>query len=231
MGRWDDEALTATTDAKSVVKYLAELSPAHVTVDAHSHEKSGYNYADVVQMLSDLGVPATGVLGGFIATPPSSENWTRFRNGPLRGLRSPYPLWSPSVLWGGASGQHRDDPHASGVWRPKDAEHFFEDDPTQSPPNIGGYTSDRVSGDGVAELLYLLRTGRLEEGHMYTATIMVDQCNLDADRTILTTVRDIIDGFAPDVATGDLVWATLPEVLRVWREEYGSTATVYQKVP
>lgn len=222
---WDDAGASGTTDGKNIVRWLAELAPDQIAVDAHSHERSGWNYADVAFLLQQLGVPTTGLVGGYIASPPSQQSWTRLR-APLVGLRPPYPVWQAQALWGGGSGNHRDDPRASGIWRPRDAEHFFEDDPSQALPNIGGWTEGLASGDGVADLLQRLRTGQLEPGRMYTATIMVPQCNLDSDPTLLPTLATILDRFVPDVATGDLVWATLPTILRTWREQYGSAPVV-----
>ena len=218
---WDDAAVTGPTKGRNIVRYLAELSPAHVAVDAHSHERSGWNYADVATLLSSLGVAPTGIVGGYIASPASAQTWTRLRS-PLRGLRPPHRTWQALALWGGGSTNHVDDPRASGVWRPRAPESFFEDDPAQALFNIGGWTGEVASGDGLARLLDLLRTGHLEDGRMYTATIMIPQCLLDSDPTLIPTVEAIVDRFAPDVATGDLVWATLPTMARVWREEYGS---------
>jgi hypothetical protein len=181
----------------------------------------------VAQLLAQLGVPDTGVVGGYIANPPPAQTWTRLR-APLVGLRPPFPVWQARVLWGGGSGNHVADLRASGVWRPRDAEHFLEDDPGQALFNIGGWTGDIASGDGVAALLEKLRAGQLEEGRLYTATIMIPQCRLDQDRALLPAVAAIVDRFEPDVATGDLVWATLPEIARVWRETYGSAAVILE---
>ncbi len=222
---WDDAAVTGDTEGKNVVRWLAELAPDRIAVDAHSHERSGWNYADVAHALAQLGVPPTGIVGGFTASPVELESWTRLR-APLTGRRPPYPAWQAQALWGGASPGHRDDPRASGVWRPRDAEHYFEDDPASTLPNIGGWTADVASGDGLATLLDLLRTNRLEPGRMYTATIMIPQCNLDSDPALQPAVAAILDRFAPDVATGDLVWATLPSVLRTWHEEYAQVPVV-----
>lgn len=223
--QWDDDATMGPTLGKNIIRYLAELSPEHVAVDAHSHENSGWNYADVAYQLTLLGAPPTGIVGGYIANPPSAETWTRLRK-PLQGLRPPYPVWQAVALWGGGSAYHRDDPRASGIWRPRDAEHFFEDDPGQALFNIGSWTGDLTAGEGLTRLLEMLRTGRLEEGRLYTATIGIQQCRLDADPSLMSAISGIVDRFAADVATGDLVWATLPTVGRVWREEYGQAPAV-----
>lgn len=78
----------------------------------------------------------------------------------------------------------------------------------------------------IAALLALLREGRLESGKMYTATIMIPQCELDSDPTLVPRVGLLIDQFREDVERGDLVWATLTEMARVWRADYESSPLV-----
>lgn len=104
--------------------------------------------------------------------------------------------------------------------------HFFEDDPAQTLPNIGGWTSEQAAGDRPADLLDRLRTNRLEPGRLYMATIMIQRCNLDSDSTLQPAIAALLDRFAADVATGDLVWATLPTVLATWRGEYAQAPVV-----
>jgi hypothetical protein len=89
--------------------------------------------------------------------------------------------------------------------------------------NVGGFTSDAA---GVDDLLTRLRAGSLEEGRMYTASIFVNQCGFSADET--AGYARFIDDHAADVASGDLVWATLPEVVRIWREDYASAPVILQ---
>ena len=102
---------------------------------------------------------------------------------------------------------------------------FFEDDPSQSLPNIGGYTGDLVATDGVHALLDMLRAGELEEGRMYTATIMVAQCDLDLDGA-LDEVQSVLDDLAPEVHSGDLVWSTLADVRSTWLDTYDAQPVV-----
>ena len=152
--KWDTTAVTSATGGKNLVRYLNELSPTHIQVDAHSHENIGgqyvelprFNYADVAAFLVELGVPTSNVVGGFIANPASDENWTRFGAGVTSLVRSPGYRWAPTLLWGAGSANHVDDPQASGVWNPKSPSEFMVDDPAHQPlPNVGGYIKD--SGD------------------------------------------------------------------------------------
>jgi hypothetical protein len=56
---------------------------------------------------------------------------------------------------------------------------------------------------------------------------MIPQCDLDSDPMVLASVATIIQTLAPHVARGTLAWATLPEMLRIWRDEYQSRANVF----
>ena len=60
---------------------------------------------------------------------------------------------------------------------------------------------------------------------MYTATIFLNQCTLTSGK--IAELASFIDAHTADVSNGLLVWATLPEVVRVWREEYESRPTIY----
>ena len=219
----DTGSVTADTDNKNLVQWLSEAALGTLTVDAHSHEHGGYNLADVAKQIVDLGGPDNGIVGGFIANPPEQANWERFWE-PMVALQSSYEFQARS-LWGGGSDMHVDDPRASGVWRPKDHEHFLEDDPSGTLPNIGNYTSEKLEATGVLSLLEMLRAGELEEGRLYTVTVMMSQCDLDLEGEI-EQLQSVLDTLAPEVETGDLIWATLPDVLSTWQETYGASAVV-----
>jgi hypothetical protein len=227
VSQWDDATARATTSGMNIVEYLSRMAPEQVVVDAHSHERRGYNYADVAYLLETLGVSSTGVVGGFIYTPASRETWTRLQTG-LRGQRYPSAFWQPEILWGGGSANHMADSNASGIWRPKSAAEFHTDDPTQRLINIGHYVGGPLESYGIEDLLDRLRAGTLEPGHMYTATMMIPQCELDSDPAAIPRVLDIIDNFADAVGDGSMVWATLPEMARIWHDEYGSTPTIFR---
>lgn len=234
--RYDDATVMASTGGQNLVSWLATFAPGSVTVDAHSHEHrylgEPVSYADVAALVAELtGLPSTGVVGGFLAAPAGDEDWTRFRAGPVVALRvrSAGYAWSPGVLWGSGSPMHVADVDISGVWRPTDGDHFDVDDPASTLPNIGVWYPTEESARGLDDLLGRLHAGTLEAGHLYTVTIMSTHCDLDAAR--IAEVRSIVDAHAADVAAGDLVWATLPEVLRAWREDYGAVPTILHNAP
>lgn len=227
MAAWDDSAARASTDGGNIVKYLSELAPDRLVVDAHSHELRGYNYADVSYLLTQLGVESTGVVGGFIYTPSSRANWTRFR-APVAGSKYRTATFNAVTLWGGGSADHRNDSTASGIWRPKSTTEFHTDDPAQRLTNIGHYTGDVLSADGALDLVGRLRRGELQPGHMYTATIMIPQCEIDSNPDTVPAVQGIIASLSDAVRNREVVWATMPDMIRIWRDEYGSVPTVFQ---
>ncbi len=224
---WETAAERDTTGGLNLVHYLNTMAPGHIQVDSHSHEGRGYNYADVAYLLAQLNVPPNGIVGGFIMSPVQNQTWTRLR-APLKGQKYPAYTWQATALWGGGSAGHRTDSNASGIWRPSSAEAFEEDDPNQALLNVGNYpgTDHAVDPEPIAALLTALREGRLQAGRMYTVTIMIEQCELDNDPTLIPRAGLLIDQFQEDVAKGDLVWATLTEMVRVWRADYGSTPLI-----
>lgn len=227
-GQWEtDEIRRTTTFGQGIIQLLATAAPNQIRVDAHSHEHSGYNYADVTYMLQSMGAPSTGVVGGFISNPASSADWVRFR-GPLTGQRYPGFTWQATTLWGGGSASHSSDQSASGIWRPKNPVEFFTDDSALTLINIGNGTSENgaYTSAGAVDVFQRLQAGQLEQGRMYTASLMLSQCDFDTNANVLPYITGILEAAAPYVASGDVVWAPLPEMARIWRDEYGSQAAL-----
>ena len=224
---WETTAERDRTQGLNLVHYLNTFAPGRIQVDAHSHELRGYNYADVAYLLQALNVPPNGIVGGVTINPVASETWTRLRQ-PLVGRKYPAYAWQATILSGAASPGHRDDSNASGIWRPKAAASFHEDDPAQALLNVGIYpgAGSTLDPEPIAGLLTMLRSGQLQAGRMYTVTMMIPQCELDSDPTLIPRVGTLIDQFRADVDNGDLVWATLTEMVRVWRADYGSVPLI-----
>ena len=226
--QWEtDDIRRATTFGQGIIQLLATAATRQIRVDAHSHEHSGYNYADVVYMLQSKGAPPTGIVGGFISNPASAADWVRFR-APLTGQRYPGFTWQATTIWGGGSGGHADDQSASGVWRPKSPSDFFTDDSSQTLFNIGNGASENgaYSTAGAVAVFTKLQAGQLEQGRMYTASLMLSQCDFDTNPAVLPFITGVLAAAAPYVASGDVLWAPLPEMARIWREEYGSQAAL-----
>ena len=229
---WDTPDVMKDTDGKNLNNFIAEFDPEHITVEAHAHPGRGspaYNYADVAYWITSMGIKDEKVLSGFIYYPVDKEDWTQFKN-PQTGRYFTNYSWKPEIMWGASEGGHTSmDSKDSGIWRPKDATHFYEDDPNGNIIYVGGHSSvvDIISeqGNNIRTLISELHAGKLKEGEIYTASIFLNPCSL-TDKDIDEYAK-IIDEFKTEVDDGHLVWATLPEIVRIWKTEYNSKPNIY----
>ena len=225
MQAWETEAERAETDGDNLLAYLASAFPGQVVVDAHNHDTS-HNYADVAYLLRESGVPDTRVVGGHVWYPVESADWERFRD-PLPGIAHD-TLWSPAILWGGATLQHAGpDSEASGVWRPRSAVDYHEDDPEGTLIVMGNFVDAKFEigqGGGIQILLDELRAGNHPEGVMLTVSVFFDQCGLTEED--VAQVVALIEKHKSDVEAGDLVWATVPDLIAAWETDYGARAYI-----
>lgn len=234
--KWETPALMATTNDKSILRYLKE--DLGISVEPHSHEcatasaaalannpefADGCNYADVACLIESLGVTPGPVVGGFIVNPPEDADWERFRSA-LQGVVYPDCSWQAETLWGGGSSQHVDDPLLSGVWHPMDHDNYAVDDPAQNLPSIGN------GGGLVRFLIQDIETGQAPAGKIYTHTFTVFELNVyQQGDSALSVFENQLTQLQPYLDDGRVIFATLPEVLEIWRIVYGSEPNVYDR--
>jgi hypothetical protein len=219
VARYDVGSVTASTGGMNVIQWMASMG---VSIDPHAHE-SKYNYADVAALIASLGVEPSAVVGGFLYQPVASADWERFLDGALAGRAIAGASWDPAILWGAATGQHQgDDDETSGVWRPADAAHFSTDDPSSDLVYVGNCTS---TYEGLEQLIGDIESARVPAGGFYTASIMLGQGTFDS--ATVAEVEAILEQLAAEVASGRVVYATLPEVVEVWEEGYGAEPSRY----
>ena len=158
-----------STNGKNVLQYIHE--DLGVVIDPHSHEKDGYNYTDVAYLLEQLGVGGTTVIGGHIWDPslPQFAHWDRFRN-EVQGTQYPMFSWRGDILMGSGTPNHTNDPTVSGIWHPRDAQHYWEDDPDGNIIAVGAYKNDL---EGIAALADLYDNGSVDKTCMLTSTFHV----------------------------------------------------------
>lgn len=211
----------AGTNGKNMVRYLFE--DLGVSVDPHSHEKAGYNYADIAYLMELLGVQASGVVGGLVASPPEDSK-LEYLWGLTHGSNYPAYEWRPELLWGGGTSGHVDEEQlwVSGVWHPQDNEHFDVHDPEAPLPVVGHYQS---SWEGLDKLLALQAAGELTAGKIYTVSIFSRQNDFSDAYTAEFAAR--LATYDDETADGRLVWTTIQETYEAWVERYGSEPNIF----
>ncbi|NBS41955.1 hypothetical protein EBS80_04855, partial [bacterium] len=214
------DAGDASTNGKNVLRYLSE--DLGFAVDPHSHEKNGYNYADVAYLIKANGVEPSHVVGGFIAS-PADQSKLSYLSTLTHGSKYPTYEWKPEILWGGGTGNHVNESALwiSGIWHPKSASSYAVDDPSAPLPVVGHYES---GWNGLDQLLALQGEGKLTEGNIYTVTIMSDQP--DFTDSYVSAFSAKLDEYADETAAGKIVWATIEETYDAWVDSYGSKASI-----
>ncbi len=210
---------TESTNGKNLLNWLVE--DMGFSVDPHSHENLGYNYADVAYLIEQHGVEASGVVGGFLAAPVSDSKWDYLQL-PIRANKYDF-VWTPEIAWGGGTALHQneEDLWISGVWIPESAEAHDVHDSDGRLPNVGGYTPD---WDGLQELIDMHEDGELDSTKIYTFSKTLAQDWLD--EAFVEEVRDEIRAVQGAVDDGVLAWATIQEIVEVWESEYESEGNV-----
>ncbi len=211
------------TDADNVLRHLRD--ELGVTIDPHSHEQGGYNYTDVAHLLELLGVGGSTVIGGHIWDPSLAQfaEWDRFRE-PVAGLIYPEASWRGDVLIGAGTPDHLDDPLISGVWRPLDRDHFFDDDPDGNIVAVGSW-HDAVAG--VEELVALYADGVVPADVMLTTSWNLRPSSITAPGGIDDLEATILAPIAALRDQGLVVVSDFETLVSTW-EAAGARAAVYQ---
>lgn len=220
VAKFDTGSVTNNTEGKNIVRWMHEN--LGIEIDPHAHETQ-YNYADVAYLIEQLGVMPSKNVGGFLYYPPdNAQGWEKHING-LEGKVYPAYFWKADNLWGAATYLHQGpDDRSSGIWRPKDRDNFYVDDPNQRLLYIGG----GCGGDsGVKKLLDDISSGRAPSEGFYTANLMVIQ-DFMTESSIQQLGR-FIDSIATFVAQGRARWTTLTQMAQIWKTEYSGKSFRY----
>ena len=224
---YEDAGLRASTGNLNVLRFLRDsLATA---IDAHSHEGSGYNYTDVAHLLDSLGVGGTTVIGGHIWDPalPQFSQWDRFRV-PLRGQQFPSVLWRGDILMGSGTPNHVNDPIVSGVWRPKDRNSYFEDDPAGNIAVVGAWRSDIP---GIIELAARYRSGQTATTCMLTGSMHITPSMLTAAGGLAEVENTVVKPLSALRESGQVKFTDFTALVATWKADFGARACIYRVSP
>ncbi len=205
---------TPETGGQNFLRHIKKLG---FEVDPHAHE-SQYSYADVAYLIQELGVTPSNLTGGFIASPPADSKLEYLWH-PIQGRQYPAFTWQAEILWGGATSLHIDEESlwVSGIWKPKDNEHFTEHSDGAPLPHIGG------CGRSCEQLIQLQQSGELDPEKIYTCTLFYPQHRLPLDGYIEDAEREI----QYLNASGKVRWVGLAEVIKIWERQYNSEPNIF----
>lgn len=229
----------------NVLRSLSASYPANVDIDAHAHESTTKNYADVANLLERVSGARNGIVGGFTAVAcranSAAPDWEKFRLplSPKSGssLSGSGSNFNATALTLGASAGHTCDPSVSGIWRPASASNFYSDDPTQTLPVIGtGYAVSGLTESvaAISRLLDDLKAGRLENNTMYTASVTISHCNMHLSNrgSSPAEVAAYIDAInALDDSNDYIRWATFSQMINLWKSSYGQRPSLWRGQP
>jgi hypothetical protein len=218
---YETPELMAVTNNKNLVRWLSE--DMGLSVDAHSHENYGYNYADVAYLIDSLGVTPNQVIGGHIYDPFSDkfQDWERFRM-PLAGEHYPQALWTGSILMGSGTPNHTYDPEPSGLWRPKGKYEYWTDDPAGNIVCVGQYSGDVA---GVERLVQLYQNGTVAPAQILTASLYVGQ---SFPPGMVAAYEDsVVKPLLALQEAGSIRIVTFTELVEIWQTRYHGVAHLY----
>ncbi len=241
-GCWKWEIKTPISGIKSntnnltIIQYLESLGHE---VDPHSHEGSGYTYADVAFLLTKCGGTDTRVAAGHRLDPTTfaalDYDHLTAAGGVAPGIYTSAqpdpanraPNWFPVLLMGGASASHENDPHVSGIWRPASAASYLSKSSTNSGlPAVGGWSDDLRQ---VARLAADLASGAIaHDGKVWTANIATNHRDIVDDTFLQTEVRALLDTLKTWQDVGTIITNNYRHLLdNVWPSQFSGAQNLY----
>lgn len=157
----------------------------------------------------------------MIADPPEKSDYEHLTM-PIHGNHFNFE-WQARWLWGDATLLHTHDTETAGIWRPKDAEHFYVNDDSALIPCIGKYTNDIEGG---YDLVERAEAGNTEPNKMLTAAIFISQGKV---AEMKQKIESDLDKLKEMQNSGKLIFASLLEVSNVWLEKYDGKGYLFIK--
>lgn len=228
--------ITTNTGNQNILLYiynLGQTSGVPVEIDPHSHENSGYTYADVAWLIEQCGVPAAPVVGGHTL---DDETWYSFDfdrlSAPTGVVATKYAAasnWFPVLLMGGGTASHVNDPRDAGLWRPASASAYFTHATNGPLVAIGSWQNDLYAID---DLVARRDAGALPEPDRMWATGLVLNHRDYQDAAYRTNeARMILDTLKAWQDAGRIRTTTYLEALGLWQTNHHEEASLYERPP
>jgi len=225
-----DATLLSSTGGTNIVLHLHRN--LGVEMDPHSHENDGYNFADVAYLLTRLGVEPSSVVGGHVWDPSDNafQDWPRLTEGLASAKYPGAYIWTPRLLMGEGTGQHRNDRAASGLWRPMGVSNYFTHANGGPIAAFGGWSpfaDPRRSPLAVTNLIPLVQNGTLPPSRMWTAALVLGQSDFVAPGWFENTLAPMLQKLGTLRDSGAIRFIQLEEAFEIWQATYAGEGAVY----
>jgi len=128
-------------------------------------------------------------------------------------------------LIGAGTPNHVNDPLVSGVWRPLDRDHYFDDDPSGNIVSVGAW-HDEVAG--VNDLVDAYASGAVPATELLTASWNVTPSSILATGGIDTIDATVLAPIAALRDDGKIMVGDFQHLVTVWQSDFGGRAFLYQ---
>ncbi len=126
---------------------------------------------------------------------------------------------------GSGTPNHVNDPIISGIWRPRDRLHYFENDPGGNITAVGAFKNDLA---GISELVALSRSGRVPPTCMLTASIGIRPTDfLGPGGGAANVEATLLGPLASLRGSGDIELTNFTALVATWRQRFASAACTY----
>lgn len=234
---------SAGTNPNDIIQTMDNL--LYVEVDPHNHIDTAagpgynpYNYADLAHLLDSCGLTTRTNVGGFLYKASdwetSDANWTLWKAG-LAGRTFPWHTWTPTMLWGGGTPGHTNDPYLIGVWHPAGATtiSFLNNSPTNlldMGNGCGWLVTDSTDVPAllveIGQYIAVLNSTSPSSNTFHSATVMFNFRNILAANTV-SKISEFLRGMKVHVTNGDVIWQTLSEKRADWLTAHNNTTDTF----
>jgi hypothetical protein len=214
VAKYDAGDVVNDTNGKNILRWMVE--DLGFEVDPHAHETT-YNYADVVYLITQLGITPSKNVGGFLYNPTDNlQGWEKHMPG-IYGLQYPSFYWRADNLWGASTYNHigGGDDCSFGVWQPQDKFNFYKHSAGQRLLYIGGGCGGLY---GIQDVINAKDNGNLDPGGFYTASVFISQEFITLDTVRLVSAS--LDAMNPDIIKGRIMWKSLTQTADIWRARF-----------
>ncbi len=253
MLRHEKGHLLQETNNKSVLRWIAE--DMGVEVAPHGH-LSKYNYADLADLISQLGVTPAPVIGGFALyhcapgqdPPYVQRNWPQEleiqSDGVICGRNSPSVNWRPRILVQPAMIGHVFDEFSSGVWR-TDLSSYMLDHKENGPfivigqgyphytenlgrHHAGGSPVRASSGQYIRDLAMKIQADPVMHGMIYTASIHTVDYPMLGNVSTYAGLKKSLDDISGLVQESQVIFMNYSDIASLWMDRYNGSANRYR---